>query len=69
MKGHTDADAAPKEQLHERERQLRDMGANLDEKDRELRVVKIDNKAAWAKEHLLREQNKGLATYMYDCTF
>ncbi|XP_072989383.1 uncharacterized protein [Typha latifolia] len=52
-----------KEQLQEREKHILELEMKLEEKDRELHAVKIDNEAAWAKEDLLREQNKELATF------
>ncbi|KAK9672380.1 hypothetical protein RND81_12G097000 [Saponaria officinalis] len=36
---------------------------SLQEKERELHAVRLDNEAAWAKEDLLREQNKEIANY------
>ncbi|KAF8056716.1 hypothetical protein N665_1269s0003 [Sinapis alba] len=56
------AAAIMQEQLREKERSVREMERKLEEKDRELHTVKLDNEAAWAKEGLLREQNKELTT-------
>ncbi|CAH2070068.1 unnamed protein product [Thlaspi arvense] len=56
------AAARMQEQLHEKERSIREMERKIEEKDRELHAIKLDNEAAWAKEGLLREQNKELAT-------
>ncbi|KAL0728923.1 hypothetical protein Bca4012_025016 [Brassica carinata] len=56
------AAAIMQEQLREKERSVREMERKLEEKDRELLAVKLDSEAAWAKEGLLREQNKELAT-------
>ncbi|XP_024968985.1 uncharacterized protein LOC112508550 [Cynara cardunculus var. scolymus] len=51
------------EQLHEREKAIMDLQRTLDDKDKELHAIRIDHEAAWAKEDLLREQNKELATF------
>ncbi|KAL1206626.1 hypothetical protein V5N11_027190 [Cardamine amara subsp. amara] len=59
---YANAAARMQEQLHEKERSIREMERMLEEKDRELHAIKLDNEAAWAKEGLLREQNKELAT-------
>ncbi|KAL9336470.1 hypothetical protein Peur_070958 [Populus x canadensis] len=53
---------AVQEQLHERGQTIHDLERRMEEKDRELHAIKLDNEAAWAKEDLLREQNKELAT-------
>ncbi|XP_020571865.1 uncharacterized protein LOC110018774 isoform X2 [Phalaenopsis equestris] len=63
LKEHIDAAAKLKEQLQEREQEIRELELNLEEKNRELHAVKIDNEAVWAKEDLFREQNKELATF------
>ncbi|KOM40650.1 hypothetical protein LR48_Vigan04g084800 [Vigna angularis] len=51
------------EQLCERERTIHDLERKMEEKERELHAIKLDNEAAWAKQDLLREQNKELATF------
>ncbi|XP_068483557.1 stress response protein NST1 isoform X4 [Phaseolus vulgaris] len=51
------------EQLCERERTVHDLERKMEEKERELHAIKLDNEAAWAKQDLLREQNKELATF------
>ncbi|ONK80014.1 uncharacterized protein A4U43_C01F12850 [Asparagus officinalis] len=63
IKEHSDAASQLKEQLKEKERHIEELEMKLEEKDRELRAVKLDNEAAWAKDDLLREQNKELATF------
>lgn len=63
MKEQADAASKLKEQLQEREQHIHELDMKLEEKDRELRAIKLDNEAAWAKDDLLREQNKELATY------
>ncbi|KAM1407572.1 hypothetical protein ACFX2F_002132 [Malus domestica] len=61
IKEHANAASKLQEQLHEREQTIHDLERKMDEKDRELHAIKLDNEAAWAKEDLLREQNKELA--------
>ncbi|KAH1112777.1 hypothetical protein GLYMA_04G230800v4 [Glycine max] len=51
------------EQLCEREQTIHELERKIEEKDRELHSIKLDNEAAWAKQDLLREQNKELATF------
>ncbi|XP_058786706.1 uncharacterized protein LOC131661257 isoform X3 [Vicia villosa] len=51
------------EQLLERERAIHELERKMEEKDRELHNIKLDNEAAWAKQDLLREQNKELASF------
>ncbi|KAJ6826298.1 uncharacterized protein M6B38_372790 [Iris pallida] len=63
IKEHADAASQLKEQLHDREQHMRELEMDLEEKDRELRAIKIDHEAAWAKDDLLREQNKELVTF------
>ncbi|KAJ6802281.1 uncharacterized protein M6B38_194500 [Iris pallida] len=63
IKEHTDAASQLKEKLLDREQHMRELEMKLDEKDRELHAIRIDNEAAWAKDDLLREQNKELATF------
>ncbi|CAA0409582.1 unnamed protein product [Arabidopsis thaliana] len=60
---YANAAARMQEQLHENERSIREAERKLEEKDRELHAIKLDNEAAWAKEGILREQNKELATF------
>ncbi|XP_056159568.1 uncharacterized protein LOC115680701 isoform X3 [Syzygium oleosum] len=63
IKEHADAAVKLQEQLHEREQAIHDLERRMEEKDRELIAIKRDNEAAWAKEDLLREQKKELATF------
>ncbi|KAG7537801.1 hypothetical protein ISN44_As13g016480 [Arabidopsis suecica] len=60
---YANASARMQEQLHEKERSIREAERKLEEKDRELHAIKLDNEAAWAKEGILREQNKELASF------
>lgn len=63
LKEQIDSNNNLKEQLHEREHHILELERKVEEKDRELRAMKIDSEAAWAKEDLLREQNKELASF------
>ncbi|ONI25733.1 hypothetical protein PRUPE_2G317300 [Prunus persica] len=63
IKDHANAAAKLQEQLHEREQTIHDLERKMEEKDRELHAIKLDNEVAWAKEDLLREQNKELANF------
>ncbi|KAK4784494.1 hypothetical protein SAY86_018862 [Trapa natans] len=63
VKEHADAFVKLQEQLHEKGQVIHDFEKKMEEKDRELLAIKRDNEAAWAKEDLLREQNKELATF------
>nr|CAD1821787.1 unnamed protein product [Ananas comosus var. bracteatus] len=63
MKEQDAAAAKLKEQLQERENYILELERKLEENNRELRALRIDTEAAWAKEDLLREQNKELATF------
>ncbi|KAI3899410.1 hypothetical protein MKW92_035992 [Papaver armeniacum] len=60
---HANAASQLKEQLREREQTIREMELKMEEMERELHAVKMDNETAWAKEGLLREQNKELASF------
>ncbi|XP_008234666.1 PREDICTED: uncharacterized protein LOC103333581 isoform X5 [Prunus mume] len=63
IKDHANAASKLQEQLHEREQTIHDLERKMEEKDRELHAIKLDNEVAWAKEDLLREQNKELANF------
>ncbi|CAI0452645.1 unnamed protein product [Linum tenue] len=63
IKEREDSAAKLQEKLREREQAIHDLERRIEETDRELHAVKLDNEAAWAKEDLLREQNKELATF------
>ncbi|KAG6482729.1 hypothetical protein ZIOFF_059367 [Zingiber officinale] len=65
LKERIDSNNNLKEQLHEREQHILELERKVEDKDRELRTMKIDSEAAWAKEDLLREQNKELASFRY----
>ncbi|KAL1544430.1 hypothetical protein AAHA92_21282 [Salvia divinorum] len=64
IKEHMNANVKLQEQLHEKEHKIRELERRMDENERELHAIKLDNEAAWAKEGLLREQSKELQSYM-----
>ncbi|GAB2293925.1 hypothetical protein Dimus_028139 [Dionaea muscipula] len=51
------------EQLREREQKIHDLERKMDDQERKLHAMRLDNEKAWAKEDLLREQNKELANF------
>ncbi|KAI4384868.1 hypothetical protein MLD38_002965 [Melastoma candidum] len=63
IKEHEDAAVKLQEQLQEKERALQDLERKMVEKDKEIIAMKRDNETAWAKDDLLREQKKELASY------
>ncbi|XP_054788775.1 uncharacterized protein LOC129294428 isoform X2 [Prosopis cineraria] len=63
LKEHSNAACKLQEQLRERDHTVHELERKIEEKDRELHAIKLDNEAAWAKQDLLREQNKELATF------
>ncbi|KAG9158037.1 hypothetical protein Leryth_000209 [Lithospermum erythrorhizon] len=63
IKEYATAKAKLQEQLREREQKIIELEKTMEEKEREMHVLRLDTKAAWAKEDLLREQNLELQTY------
>ncbi|XP_076952040.1 uncharacterized protein LOC143625639 [Bidens hawaiensis] len=63
IKEHITSNLKLQEQLHEREKTIMDLQRTLDDKDKELHAIRLDHEAAWAKEDLLKQQNKELATF------
>ncbi|KAK9009927.1 hypothetical protein V6N11_036449 [Hibiscus sabdariffa] len=65
IKAHSNATAKLEEQIHENEKTINELKRKMEEKDRELHANKVEREEwqAWAKEDLLREQNKELATF------
>ncbi|GAA0164773.1 hypothetical protein LIER_20328 [Lithospermum erythrorhizon] len=63
MKEHATAKAKLQEQLRERDQKIAELEKRMEEKEREMHVLRLDTKAAWAKEDLLREQSLELQTY------
>ncbi|XP_019417222.1 PREDICTED: uncharacterized protein LOC109328280 isoform X1 [Lupinus angustifolius] len=63
IKEHATNASKLQEQLREREHTIHELQRKMEEKDRELHTIKLDNEAAWAKQDLLREQSKELATF------
>ncbi|XP_071709939.1 uncharacterized protein [Rutidosis leptorrhynchoides] len=60
---HITSNVKLQEQLHDMENTMMELQRTLDDKDKELHAIRLDHEAAWAKEDLLREQNKELATF------
>ncbi|KAE9608828.1 hypothetical protein Lalb_Chr08g0239801 [Lupinus albus] len=63
LKEHATNGSKLQEQLRVREHTIHELQRKMEEKDRELHTIKLDNEAAWAKQDLLREQSKELATF------
>ncbi|XP_057774173.1 uncharacterized protein LOC130993339 isoform X2 [Salvia miltiorrhiza] len=63
LKEHGNVNVKLQEQLHEKEQKIRELERKMEDKDRELHAIRLDNEAAWAKEDLLREQSKELQSY------
>ncbi|XP_076937999.1 uncharacterized protein LOC143605948 [Bidens hawaiensis] len=63
IKEHITSNLKLQEQLHERKKTIMDLQRTLDDKDKELHAIRLDHEAAWAKEDLLKQQNKELATF------
>ncbi|KAE8725354.1 GRF1-interacting factor 3 [Hibiscus syriacus] len=63
IKAHVTATAKLEEKIHESEKTINELKRKMEEKDRELHAIKVEREEAWAKEDLLREQNKELATF------
>ncbi|KAH6766886.1 hypothetical protein C2S52_017869 [Perilla frutescens var. hirtella] len=63
IKEHANDNVKLQEQLREKEQKIHDLERRTDEKERELHAIRLDNEAVWAKEDLLREQNKELQSY------
>ncbi|KAL7003676.1 hypothetical protein U1Q18_004825 [Sarracenia purpurea var. burkii] len=63
VKEHAKANVKLQEQLQDMEHTIHELERKMEEKDRELHAVKLDNEAAWAKDDLLREQNKELQSF------
>ncbi|KAF1864985.1 hypothetical protein Lal_00004358 [Lupinus albus] len=66
LKEHAHNASKLQEQLREREHTIHELERKMEDKDRELHTIKLDNEAAWAKQDLLREQSKELATFRRD---
>ncbi|KAL1822321.1 uncharacterized protein LOC108214759 isoform X3 [Daucus carota subsp. sativus] len=63
IKEHVNANVKLQEQLREREQAKHELEREIENKERELHAIRLDTKAVWAKDDLLREQNKELATF------
>ncbi|XWS61401.1 hypothetical protein CRYUN_Cryun07bG0123100 [Craigia yunnanensis] len=64
IKSHANSASKLEEQLHESGQTIHELERKMEEKDRELHAIKVEKEEAWAKEDLLREQNKELATFI-----
>ncbi|GAB2233741.1 hypothetical protein Droror1_Dr00002970 [Drosera rotundifolia] len=49
----------------DREQKMHDLERKIEDQERELHAMRLDNEKAWAKEDLLREQNKEIANFRY----
>ncbi|KAL9674391.1 hypothetical protein QQ045_030663 [Rhodiola kirilowii] len=63
IKEHANNSARLQEQVNDRDRTIQELERKMEVKDREIHAIKLDNEEAWAKEGLLREQNKELASF------
>ncbi|KAL8127735.1 uncharacterized protein LOC141721537 isoform X2 [Apium graveolens] len=63
IKEHVNANVKLQEQLREREQAKHELEREIENKERELHAIRLDTQAVWAKDDLLREQNKELATF------
>ncbi|GER50039.1 kinesin-1 heavy chain [Striga asiatica] len=63
IKEHADANAKLQVHLREKEQKIHELGRKMEEKERELHAIRLDNEAAWAKDDLLREQSQELQSY------
>ncbi|KAL3524450.1 hypothetical protein ACH5RR_017284 [Cinchona calisaya] len=63
IKEHTNANIKLQEQLREKEQRILELERKMEDKERELHAIRLDNEAAWAKEDLLIEQSKELQSY------
>ncbi|GMH28082.1 hypothetical protein Nepgr_029925 [Nepenthes gracilis] len=66
MKEQSNVATKLQEKLHETEQTIQELERKMGDKERELHAIRLDNEAAWAKEDLLREQNKELANFRKD---
>ncbi|KAK1366403.1 Kinesin-1 heavy chain [Heracleum sosnowskyi] len=63
IKEHVNANVKLQEQLREMEQSIHELEREIEVKERELHAVRLDTQAVWAKDDLLREQNKELANF------
>ncbi|KAL9254842.1 hypothetical protein AKJ16_DCAP11311 [Drosera capensis] len=63
MKEQVDLAVKFQEELSDREQKMHDLEMKIEVQERELHAMRLDNEKAWAKEDLLREQNKEIANF------
>ncbi|KAL9253903.1 hypothetical protein AKJ16_DCAP07989 [Drosera capensis] len=63
MKEQVDLAVKLQEELSDREQKMHDLEMKIEDQERELHAMRLDNEKAWAKEDLLREQNKEIANF------
>ncbi|CAI9772032.1 unnamed protein product [Fraxinus pennsylvanica] len=63
IKEHANASVKLQEQLNENEQMIHQLERKIEEKERQLHAIRLDNEVAWAKEDLLMEQSKELQSY------
>ncbi|KAK4277620.1 hypothetical protein QN277_015592 [Acacia crassicarpa] len=63
LKEHANTTSKLHEQLLDREHRIHELEGKVEEKDRDIHAIKLENEAAWAEQDLLHEQNKELATF------
>ncbi|KAK1392171.1 Unconventional myosin-XVIIIa like [Heracleum sosnowskyi] len=63
IKEHVNANVKLQEQLREREQAKHELEREIENKERELHAIRLDTQEVWAKDDLLREQNKELTTF------
>ncbi|KAL8095662.1 hypothetical protein AgCh_036894 [Apium graveolens] len=63
IKEHVNANVKLQEQLRDMEQGMHELEREIEVKERELHAIRLDTQAVWAKDDLLREQNKELANF------
>lgn len=63
IKEHADANSQLKDQIQKSKQHIHGLEMQLEEKVKEIQAIQLDNEASWAKDDLLREQNKELASF------
>ncbi|GAB2228539.1 hypothetical protein Droror1_Dr00022659 [Drosera rotundifolia] len=63
MKEQVDLAVKLQEELSDREQKMHDLERKIEDQERELHAMRLDSEKAWAKEDLLREQNKEIANF------
>ncbi|XP_047322397.1 uncharacterized protein LOC124926248 isoform X2 [Impatiens glandulifera] len=63
LKDQANSNVKLQEKVYEMEQTIHGLERKMEEKERELRAIKLDNEAAWAKEDLLIEQSNELKNF------